>query len=62
MHPSDLRVRDVVAFGCHPHRRRFSPFTDTDQAMVDHAMEHRHAVLVPAAGLVGALTVILADG
>ncbi|MFV2010316.1 MULTISPECIES: ABC transporter ATP-binding protein [unclassified Micromonospora] len=38
-HPSGLRVRDVVAFGRHPHRRRFSPLTDTDQAMVDHAME-----------------------
>lgn len=37
-HPSGLAVRDVVSFGRHPHRRRFSPLTDADRAAVDRAM------------------------
>jgi iron complex transport system ATP-binding protein len=37
-HPSGLEVRDVVAFGRHPHRRRFAPLTDADRSMIDHAM------------------------
>ncbi|WP_326553272.1 ABC transporter ATP-binding protein [Micromonospora sp. NBC_01813] len=38
-HPSGLDVRDVVAFGRHPHRRRFAALTDADRAAIDHAME-----------------------
>ena len=38
-HPSGLAVRDVVAFGRHPHRRRFAAFTDADRAAIDHAMK-----------------------
>jgi iron-chelate-transporting ATPase len=34
-HPSGLAVRDVVAFGRHPHRRRFAALTDADRAAVD---------------------------
>ena len=30
-HPSGLTVRDVVAFGRHPHRRRFAALTDADR-------------------------------
>jgi iron-chelate-transporting ATPase len=37
-HPSGLEVRDVVAFGRHPHRRRFAPMSDVDHAAVDRAM------------------------
>ncbi|WGX95403.1 ABC transporter ATP-binding protein [Nocardioides sp. L-11A] len=37
-HPSGLEVRDVVAFGRHPHRGRFAGATDADRAAVDHAM------------------------
>ncbi|QAY70222.1 ABC transporter ATP-binding protein [Xylanimonas protaetiae] len=37
-HPSGLEVRDVVAFGRHPHRRRFAPLTETDRAAIDRAM------------------------
>ncbi len=37
-HPGGLEVRDVVAFGRHPHRRRLSPLTDADRAAVDRAM------------------------
>ncbi len=37
-HPSGLEVRDVVAFGRHPHRRRFAPLGDADRAAIDHAM------------------------
>jgi iron-chelate-transporting ATPase len=38
-HPSGLSVRDVVAFGRHPHRRRFAAFDDGDRAAIDRAME-----------------------
>nr|WP_246304128.1 ABC transporter ATP-binding protein [Nocardioides thalensis] len=38
-HPSGLEVRDVVAFGRHPHRRRFAPLTDADRAAIDHALD-----------------------
>ncbi|GAB2473974.1 ABC transporter ATP-binding protein [Xylanimonas ulmi] len=37
-HPSGLDVRDVVAFGRHPHRRRFAPLSDADTAAIDRAM------------------------
>ncbi|MGY5764207.1 ABC transporter ATP-binding protein [Brachybacterium sp. DNPG3] len=37
--PQGLSVRDVVAFGRHPHRRRFSGLADADRAAIDHAME-----------------------
>jgi iron-chelate-transporting ATPase len=38
-HPSGLVVRDVVAFGRHPHRRRFAALTETDRLSMDRAME-----------------------
>ncbi|GAA4703944.1 iron complex transport system ATP-binding protein [Promicromonospora umidemergens] len=38
-HPAGLAVRDVVAFGRHPHRRRFAPLADADHAAIDRAME-----------------------
>jgi ferric hydroxamate transport system ATP-binding protein len=38
-HPSGLDVRDVVTFGRHPYRRRFTALTDDDRAAIDHAME-----------------------
>jgi ferric hydroxamate transport system ATP-binding protein len=37
-HPSGLAVRDVVAFGRHPHRHRFTPLTSADRTAIDHAM------------------------
>jgi iron-chelate-transporting ATPase len=37
-HPSGLEVRDVVAFGRHPHRRRFAPLTDADRGAIERAM------------------------
>jgi iron-chelate-transporting ATPase len=37
-HPSGLAVRDVVAFGRHPHRRRFSPLAEGDRGAIDRAM------------------------
>lgn len=37
-HPAGLEVRDVVAFGRHPHRRRFAPLTEADHAAIDRAM------------------------
>lgn len=37
-HPSGLEVRDVVAFGRHPHRRRFAPLGPDDRAAIDRAM------------------------
>ncbi len=37
-HPSGLAVRDVVAFGRHPHRRRFAPLADGDRAAIDRAL------------------------
>lgn len=38
-HPSGLSVREIVAFGRHPHRRRFASFTDADRAAIDKALE-----------------------
>jgi ferric hydroxamate transport system ATP-binding protein len=38
-HPSGLGVHDVVAFGRHPHRRRFAAPTDEDRRVIGHAME-----------------------
>jgi iron complex transport system ATP-binding protein len=37
-HPSGLEVRDVVAFGRHPHRGRFAPLHDSDRTAITHAM------------------------
>lgn len=36
--PQGLSVRDVVAFGRHPHRRRFAGLAEADLAAIDHAM------------------------
>jgi len=38
-HPSGLTVSDVVAFGRHPHRRRFAALTEADRRSIDHAMD-----------------------
>ncbi|MGO3076618.1 ABC transporter ATP-binding protein [Corynebacterium variabile] len=37
--PDGLTVAEVVAFGRHPHRKRFAGLTDADQAAIDHALE-----------------------
>ncbi len=37
-HPSGLEVRDVVAYGRHPHRGRFSGMTDADRAAIEDAL------------------------
>jgi iron complex transport system ATP-binding protein len=37
-HPSGLEVRDVVAYGRHPHRGRFSGVTDADRQAIDRAL------------------------
>lgn len=37
-HPSGLSVREIVAYGRHPHRRRFSSLTDVDRAAIDNAL------------------------
>lgn len=37
-HPGGLTVRDVVAFGRHPHRKRFAALTDADRAAIDRAL------------------------
>jgi iron complex transport system ATP-binding protein len=37
-HPSGLEIRDVVAFGRHPHRRRFAPLTAADRDAIERAM------------------------
>ncbi|CAB4732884.1 unannotated protein [freshwater metagenome] len=36
--PSGLTVRDVVAFGRHPYRRRFGGLDAADRGAIDHAM------------------------
>lgn len=38
-HPSGLSVREIVAYGRHPHRRRFSSLADADRAAIDNALE-----------------------
>ena len=38
-HPSGLSVREIVAYGRHPHRRRFASLTDADRAAIDKALE-----------------------
>ena len=38
-HPPGLAVGDVVAFGRHPHRRRFAPLGDADRAAIGRALE-----------------------
>jgi iron complex transport system ATP-binding protein len=37
--PQGLSVREVVAFGRHPYRRRFAGMSDDDRAAVEHALE-----------------------
>lgn len=37
-HPSGLSVHDVVAYGRHPHRRRFSALAETDRAAIETAL------------------------
>jgi iron complex transport system ATP-binding protein len=37
--PDGLTVTEVVAFGRHPHRKRFAGLTEADQAAIDHALE-----------------------
>ncbi|TKJ20669.1 ABC transporter ATP-binding protein [Blastococcus sp. CCUG 61487] len=38
-HPSGLAVRDVVAFGRHPHRRRFAALCAADRTAIASAMD-----------------------
>lgn len=38
-HPSGVSVREVVAYGRHPHRRRFASLNDADRAAIDKALE-----------------------
>jgi iron complex transport system ATP-binding protein len=38
-HPSGLEVRDVVAFGRHPHRARFGAPSDADRAAIARALQ-----------------------
>ena len=38
-HPSGMTVRDVVAFGRHPHRRRFGALSAADLRAIDWATE-----------------------
>jgi iron-chelate-transporting ATPase len=38
-HPSGLTVHDVVAFGRHPHRRRFAALGDDDRASIARALD-----------------------
>ncbi len=38
-HPSGLSVRELVAFGRHPHRQRFAGLTDADRVAIDHALD-----------------------
>lgn len=37
-HPSGVSVREVVAYGRHPHRRRFASLTEADRAAIDKAL------------------------
>ncbi|WP_309103393.1 ABC transporter ATP-binding protein [Microbacterium sp.] len=37
-HPSGIEVRDVVAYGRHPHRGRFSGSTDADRAAITRSL------------------------
>ncbi|MFY9712456.1 MAG: ABC transporter ATP-binding protein [Microbacterium sp.] len=37
-HPSGIEVADVVAYGRHPHRGRFSATNDADRAAIAHAL------------------------
>ncbi len=37
-HPSGVSVREVVAYGRHPHRRRFASLTEVDRAAIDKAL------------------------
>lgn len=38
-HPSGLSVREIVAYGRHPHRRRFASLTEADRTAIDKALE-----------------------
>ena len=53
--PLGLTVGEVVAFGRHPHRRRFAGLTDDDRRAIDHAM-HATGVRDMAARPVGELS------
>lgn len=37
-HPSGISVHDVVAFGRHPHRKRFAALTEADRAAIENAL------------------------
>jgi iron-chelate-transporting ATPase len=37
-HPSGIEVRDVVAYGRHPHRGRFSGMSDADRDAIERAL------------------------
>ncbi|AXK44281.1 ABC transporter ATP-binding protein [Brachybacterium saurashtrense] len=53
--PQGLSVRDVVAFGRHPHRRRFAAPDRADRAAIDHAL-HLTGLTAFADRAVGALS------
>src|SRR5699024_12349450 len=38
-HPSGAGVREIVAYGRHPHRRRFAALTDADRTAITRALE-----------------------
>ncbi len=38
-HPSGVSVREIVAYGRHPHRRRFAALTDADRTAIGRALE-----------------------
>lgn len=38
-HPSGVSVREIVAYGRHPHRRRFASLTEADRTAIDKALE-----------------------
>lgn len=38
-HPSGVSVREIVAYGRHPHRRRFAALTDADRTAITRALE-----------------------
>jgi iron-chelate-transporting ATPase len=38
-HPSGLTVHDVVAFGRHPHRRRFAALSESDRTSIARALD-----------------------
>lgn len=38
-HPSGISVREIVAYGRYPHRRRFAAFSEDDRAAIDKALD-----------------------